>query len=136
MVNSSVKTGVSIPKTLMVELDRFMKLMKIRSRSKVISEALRSYIAERSWLLSAKNVTGLLVVLYNEKRGETVKRLLDVQHEYLEEIRATMHFHVSHERCLEAIIVKGTVEKIKRLMSDLTNIVGVELVRFIPVLVE
>ncbi|MHA1616932.1 MAG: CopG family ribbon-helix-helix protein [Candidatus Njordarchaeales archaeon] len=126
------RTGVTIPENLLRDVDEFIRLTGIRSRSKVISEALKQYISERRILLQPdRRVIGALIVTYNEKRGDTVRRLIDAQHHFLGEIRATMHVHLSHEKCLEVILVEGRTSSILNLIERIENIIGVELVRFV-----
>ena len=129
-----MKTGVSLPADLLREIDEYMKTFGLRSRSKLLSEAVRSFMVERAWMTEKeREVIGVLIVIYNEKRGDTVRRLLDIQHDFLGDIVATTHFHISHEKCLEVILTKGRVGHVTELLSQIENVVGVEVARFVPV---
>jgi len=130
----TIKTGVTLPIDLISKVDRFMKEMNLRSRSKVISEALRSFIEDRNFLLGEnRKFIGSIFLIYNHERGETLEKLVDIQHNYLNLILSVLHMHMTHERCLEILLFKGMKDDIKRLISDIENIVGVELVRVIAV---
>lgn len=130
-----LKTGVSLPKDTIELLDKYMEKFGIKSRSKVITEAVRSYVTERLWLTEKKNIIGVIIIIYNEKRGETVKKLLDAQHEFIGEIISSTHFHISHDTCLEVIMTKGQAKNISNLISKLENIIGVEMVKFFPAII-
>ena len=132
-----MKTGVSLPVDVIELIDEYMEKSGIRSRSKILAEAVRSFIAERTWIREPdKKMLGVLVVVYNEKRGETVKKLLDVQHDFINEVITTLHLHLTYEKCLEVILVRGLVRNLVTLVSNMENIVGVELTKFIPVRLE
>ena len=127
-----VKTGVSLPGDIIRLLDEYMELTGARSRSKILSDAVLNFVNERLWLRTNRNIMGVLIVIYNEKRGETVKKLLDIQHEYLDNISATLHIHATHDKCLEVILIRGESTRILRLLGDMQNIVGVEYTKFVP----
>jgi len=133
----TIKTGVSLPSDVVELIDKYMGDLGVKSRSKLLAEAVRTFIFDRMWMRKVKGeVLGAFIVLYDEKRGETVKRLIDLQHEFLDEIIATLHFHASHSKCLEVILVKGESKDIIKLISSVENIAGVELARFFPVHVK
>jgi len=132
----TVKTGITLPVEILEIIDEYMKKHKVKSRSRLLAEAVRSFIMERIWVEKHKVVMGVIIIVYNEKKGETVKKLLDVQHDYLDEIISTTHFHLSHERCLEVIMVRGESANIMRLITKMENISGIELTKFIPVEVK
>ncbi len=136
MRKRSIKTGVSLPEDVIALINEYMEKSGVRSRSKILAEAVRSFIAERAWIEEPeKTIIGALVVVYNEKRGETVKKLLDIQHDFIGGIIATLHLHITHDRCLEVILVKSKAEKIGQLMAGMESIVGVELVKLIPIII-
>lgn len=130
----TVKTGITLPNDLLRDVAEFMKETNIRSRSKLISEALRMYLAERKFLLQrVSEVVGGVFIVYNHERGETLMRLVDVQHKYLDIIKSVLHMHITHEKCMEILVIEGKTDKIRELVSALENIIGVELVRIITV---
>ena len=51
-------------------------------------------------------------------------------------IIATTHFHLDHDSCLEIIVVKGEVSRIKLLSEKLTTLKGVDYGKFTVAPVE
>ena len=45
---------------------------------------------------------------------------------------STLHFHVSYDKCLEVVLLRGSSQKIISLISQMENVVGVEMVKFVP----
>lgn len=132
-MGSVVRTGVSIPKDVLELIEKYMQISGARSRSRVLTMAVKSFVGERLSLEENREILGVIVVVYNEERGDTVKRFIDVQHDYTQEIIATLHIHVTHEKCVEVIMVRGLVNRIMKLIGGIESIVGVEYTRFIPV---
>lgn len=128
------RTAISIPTDLMNQLDDLISRMKLRSRSKAISEAISLYLAERYWVLSDLDVevTGVILIVYDHRKGAEIT---EIQHKYLDLIRSTSHIHVDEERCLEAIIVVGSLSRIRMLFKELQPLKSVETVKpfLIPV---
>lgn len=126
----TVKTGITLPKNVLSKLDDLIDKLGVKSRSKAITQAVLSYIEERESLFGENiEIISLVTFVYNHEEGETVKKLLEVQHGFMKEILFNVHIHLTRDRCLEIIIAKGRLEKIRGLVSSLENLRGVEYVK-------
>lgn len=130
---SKTKFGVYIPDRLVKDLELCMKTAGIKSKSKLIQEALRLFIAEHRWRLVGR-VVGIIGVIYNHSIGHVDERLTDLQHEFLDIVVSTIHVHLDKERCMLAIIVRGDTERIKNLLNNVMRLRGVLIAR--PLLLE
>lgn len=128
-----VKFGVYLPKDLAKELDKCIKITGIDKKSKIVQEALRLFIIEHKWKAVGK-ASGIIGVIYNHEVKDVDKQLTDIQHDYLDIIVSTLHIHLSKEKCMLAIIVRGNTDRIKKLLSSIMNVKGVLLAR--PMLLE
>ncbi|RDD53996.1 MAG: nickel-responsive transcriptional regulator NikR [Candidatus Korarchaeota archaeon NZ13-K] len=122
------RTAISVPRDLMNQLSDLLSRTGVRSRSKAISEAISLYIAERYWILSDvdKEVTGAILLVYDHHRGRDV---VEVQHKYLDLIRSTSHVHVDEERCLEVVIILGSLSRVRQLFMELQGLGVVEIIK-------
>jgi len=77
-----------------------------------------------------------LTVLYNHHFKGTSDAIISLQHDFVETITTTLHVHLDDENCLEMIIVKGDMAKIKKLVDKITTIKGVSNVKLITALKE
>jgi len=50
----------------------------------------------------------------------------DLQHQFLNLIISTMHVHLDEDNCLEVLVVKGMVDKIKSVADKLISTRGVK----------
>jgi CopG family nickel-responsive transcriptional regulator len=125
-----VRVGVTFPLELLRELDKAVTTMGYTSRSKAIHDSVRAFVNEQKWLEDiAGNKVGSITMIYNHEMRELESDLTDTQHQFESVICASMHVHISKEKCLETIAIKGSAEKIKRLVEKLRARRGVEEVR-------
>lgn len=127
----TIKTGVTLDTEVLEKLSRFMKLMNYKNRSRVINEALNMYIVERSALLEEGRVVGILALIYDHHKSNIEYELTHIQHEYLDLIISTLHVHLDERDCLQVIVVRGEISKIRSLIGHLENQRGVKILRHI-----
>ena len=125
---SGGKFGIYLPKELVQDLEECMASLGIRSKSALIREALKLFIDEHRWKASRRAV-GIIGLIYNHEVKGADDALTEIQHEYLETIFSTLHIHLSRERCMLAIAVRGSTEKMMELIGRLSSVKGVEIVR-------
>lgn len=125
-----VRVGVTFPSELLSDFDRIVEDMGYKSRSKAIHDTVRTFVNEQKWLADVKGVrAGSITMMYNHEMRELESDLTDTQHRFESIICASMHVHLSKDKCLETIAVKGEAEKIKSLVERLKARRGVEEVR-------
>jgi CopG family nickel-responsive transcriptional regulator len=122
-----VRVGVTFPSKLLSDFDKIIKDMGYKSRSKAIHDTVRTFVNEQKWLADVKGIkAGSITMIYNHETRELESDLTDTQHQFESIICATMHVHLTKEKCLETIAVKGEARKIKRLAEKLKARKGVE----------
>jgi CopG family nickel-responsive transcriptional regulator len=110
--------SVSLPNELLEELNAILGEEKLATRSEVLRQAVRSYIAEYQELSKLEGyVTATVTVLYEKK--EKNEELFKLQHEFSDMITAYLHSHLTEENCLEVLVVKGPSERLRGLIDGL-----------------
>lgn len=56
---------------------------------------------------------GLVSYTYDHRKALLSKRNVDHQHEHLDMVISSMHVHTTHDTCVEAVIAKGSYDKLK-----------------------
>jgi len=128
MGESASKFGVYISKDLAKDLEECMKALGIESKSALIRDALRLFIVEHRWRTS-RNAIGIIGVIYNHNIKGSDELLTDIQHDFMDIIISTLHIHLSKEKCMLAIAVRGSASRIKQLIGRLESVRGVEITR-------
>jgi len=110
--------SLSIPDELRDELDRILGEEWYASRSEVVRQALRKYIAEYKELENIKgNIIATITALYEKK--DKNEELTQLQHEFGDVMTTYLHSHLTEKNCLEVMVVKGPSKRLKDMMDGL-----------------
>lgn len=130
-IPSVTRLSVSLPTPLVKEFDSIWRGMKYTDRSKAVHDALRSFISDHKWMQEkTEQLIGAIVLLYYPDKPGLLKAIMDVQHEFENIISSTMHVHLTKDKCLEIIAVKGKAEDTKVLAQKLMAKKGVKELKF------
>lgn len=132
MTVKTVKFGISIPYEVLDKLNKIIEELGYVSRSSAILDAINMFINEKMWNMKEDvEVVGIISYLYNHNIKGIEEKLTNVGHEFLDIVTLTSHLHLTHDKCLEIIIVRGLSKKVKDFIKRLQNIKGVEQTKFI-----
>lgn len=121
----SVKTGVAIPEEVMKEFEDLARTLGYGSRSRAFQDAVQLFIATNRWVESKGYVAGCIVVIYDHEEHGVEDSLTNIQHSYLKIVSAAMHVHLSNTKCMLIIALKGDVETVRKLYSELSKVRGI-----------
>ncbi len=137
MEDSSLKRfSVSMEGGLLRKFDRLVTQRGYSNRSEAIRDLVREAIIEQSWETDDQLIAGTILLFYNHHQRNLLEEMTMIQHEKHDLILATTHFHLTHESCLELIVVQGKVRDIRELSDKLTSIKGVDYGNFTVAPVE
>jgi len=124
------RMSVTLPPSLLSELDAVVDAGEYDSRSEATRDALRAFVTEfnRQRDLSG-SLSGTVVVLYEHEHSGVTDEMTELQHEFTETIIAVHHVHISDRLCLESIAVDGAGERIEELLSRVRPLKGVHQVK-------
>lgn len=131
------RIGISLPKNLLDRFDEIINARGYSSRSEGIRDAIRTYITYYKWMADVKGEReGVITMVYDHDQRGLLTTITDVQHEYHTIIKASLHSHVTHTRCLEVILVHGDGAQLKALAERLMSQKGVESVKLTTIQIE
>ena len=125
MVDRVTRFGVSLPSKLCVRFDKLIVELGYTKRSKAIADAINEFISQKR-VSSKGKIMGTISYLYDHHVSDVNKKLVELQHGYEKSIKSTMHSHVTHDECIEVLIVEGSADNIQKLYGGLSAIRGVE----------
>ncbi len=131
------RIGISLPKSLLDKFDEILELRGYSSRSEGIRDAIRSYITYYKWMSDVTGERqGVITMVYDHEHRGLLQVLTDIQHDYLDVIQSSLHSHVSHEKCVEIILLRGDGKKLKDIAERLMSQKGVESVKLTTIPIE
>jgi len=119
------RISVSLPPSLLAEMDRRVIRRGYASRSEFVADLIRERMVEDKWESGKEAVVGVLTISYDHHQRGLSQRLVDVQHEEYVNILCSTHVHLDRESCLETIIIKGRPQEIERVAIRSSGLRGV-----------
>jgi len=122
--------SVSLPPSLVKAFDDSWKSMGYESRSKAAHDAFRSFISEYKWTSEEAEVAGTIVLVYYLDKPGLLSQIVEAQHKFENVVTCSMHVHLTKDKCLEIIAVKGKASDIRSLSQELMTKKGVKELKF------
>lgn len=115
------RTGISFEPKLLELFDRFIKEQGYTNRSEAVNDIIRDKLTHRH----ENQIIGTIKVTYDQRAGHYSKNVSNLQHDYHCQIVSSMHTYLDHHTCLELIVVKGKIERIRKLLGKIKSTEGV-----------
>ena len=129
-----VRFSVSLPPTLVREFDEVRRKMGYGNRSKAVHDAFRGFISENEWTYEdTAEITGAVIMLYYLDKPDLLNQIVRTQHEFESVVSSSMHVHLTKNKCLEIVGVKGKAKDVKGLTRELTTKKGVKQLKFVAI---
>jgi CopG family nickel-responsive transcriptional regulator len=127
-----LRLSVSLPPTLVRDFDEAWKRMGYENRSKAAHDAFRSFISEYKWARKeAGEIAGTIALLYYLDKPGLLNQIVEAQHKFENVVTSSMHVHLTKDKCLEVIAVRGKANDIRSLSQELMTKKGVKQLKFI-----
>ena len=117
-----VRTGISFEPKLLKLFDKFIKEKGYTNRSEAINDIIRDRLTH----MHENNVIGTIKIIYDHRLGHYSKNVSNLQHDYHCQIVSSMHTYLDHHNCLELIVVKGKIDRVKNLLKKIESTDGVK----------
>lgn len=117
---------ISVDDDLLAQFDGYMERKGYANRSEAFRDLLRNRLEEdRLATRVAGDCIACLSYVYNHHERQLPRRLVQAQHEHHDLGLSTLHVHLDHDNCLEAIILQGAVDAVRRFADTLSAERGV-----------
>ena len=120
-----VRFSVSLEDDLLKQFDRYRAQQQFTTRSEAVRQLIRDRLTTQAWESGSDEVVGTLTLVYDHHRPQLRDRLMSVQHENTELVVSSIHAHLSHDICLEVIVLRGQAHKLQKLAARLRGMKGV-----------
>lgn len=100
-----------------------------KGRSEVIRAAVKALEEKEANRVKMHGIiTALLLVKHKESHSQSI---LEIQHKYQSLVQTHLHTHLENHTCLELFMLKGSADKIKKLVESYETSKKVQLVKLI-----
>jgi len=117
--------SVSLEDDLLSQFDRYCEQQKFATRSEAVRQMIRDTLTAEAWEADASEVAGTLTLVYDHHRTQLGDRMTKLQHDHTDLVVSTLHTHLSHDLCLEVIVLKGSAGKLRDIAAQLRGMKGI-----------
>ena len=124
------RIGVSLPENLLEKFDTIITKRGYSSRSEGIRDAIRSYIRYYDWMSEVEGERiGILSMTYDHSQRGLITSLMDLEHEFSAITRSAVHVHISHDECMEILILHGDGKDVQAIAERIMAQKGIKNVK-------
>jgi CopG family nickel-responsive transcriptional regulator len=119
------RISISLPESLLGQLDDMVLRRGFQSRSQAIAEMISHQITAHKQDLGKEIMAGTITLLYDHSTPGVQKALTDIQHDHLLEVISSLHVHLMHSQTMEVLLVQGPAAVLRLIADRLTTHRGV-----------
>ena len=120
-----VRFTVSAEEELLEQFDEYCQQEQFATRSAAVRQLIRDRLTSRGWEAGSHGAAGTLTLVYDHHHAQLGKRLTKLQHDNTDLIVSTTHVHLTHDLCLEVIILRGPASRLQRIAAQLKGLKGI-----------
>jgi CopG family nickel-responsive transcriptional regulator len=124
MKDPLVRFGVAIEGSLLGQLDALAEERGC-TRSELLRDLARSAVG-RAKQPKGVEAVGALTLVYDHHVRDLSRKLTDLQHELGDGVRSALHVHLSHDLCLEVVVMRGFSDQLQSIADRILAMRGVK----------
>jgi CopG family nickel-responsive transcriptional regulator len=119
------RIGVSVEPDLLTSFDELIERKGYATRSEAIRDLIKGMLIEDTIKDDKAHTVGTITLVYDHTKGGVNEGLMDVEHKHHHVISSSIHVHLDTEKCLEVLIVHGSMKEVSELSEALNSIKGI-----------
>jgi CopG family nickel-responsive transcriptional regulator len=120
-----VRFSVSLEDDLLEKFERYCKQQQFATRSEAVRQLIRDTLTTHAWQSDSQDAAGTLTLVYDHHRPQLRDHLTKLQHDHTELVVSTLHAHLTHDLCLEVIVLRGPANRLQKIASQLRGLKGI-----------
>jgi CopG family transcriptional regulator, nickel-responsive regulator len=117
--------SVSLEDDLLQKFDQYCQQQQFATRSEAVRQLIRNELTERAWQAEAGDAAGTLTLVYDHHRQQLRDHLTQLQHDNTDLVISTLHAHLTHDLCLEVIVLRGPADRLQTIAAKLRGLKGI-----------
>ena len=119
------RISISLPQSLIKELDDMVDARGFESRSQAIAEMITRQVIEHKKEQGDEIMAGTLTLLYDHSAPKLQKTLADIQQECIAEVITSLHVQLMHSQTMEVMLLQGPAATLQLIADRMTTLRGV-----------
>jgi CopG family nickel-responsive transcriptional regulator len=124
MKDPLVRFGVAVEASLLRDLDA-VAAQRGCTRSELLRDIGRAEVG-RAKVSAGGPAVGALTIVYDHHVRDLSEKLTELQHELGDDVRAALHVHLSHDMCLEVVVMRGRSDRLSAIADRILALRGVK----------
>lgn len=124
MKDPLIRFGVAIERSLLKEVDALAD-ERACTRSELFRDLSRAEVA-RAKVAKGVDAVATLTIVYDHHVRQLNEKLTELQHELGEGVRSSLHVHLSHDLCLEVVVMQGRSDALEAIANRILGMRGVK----------
>lgn len=124
-MGQTTRISISIDQDIIERFDTLSESHGFPTRSEAIAHLIKSAFVQEEWKIG-EIVAGVITIIYDHHKSFLLQKIVEAQHGGGEIVICSQHAHLDHDNCMENIIVKGTVDEVRKLHKNLSAIKGMK----------
>jgi CopG family nickel-responsive transcriptional regulator len=120
-----VRFSVSLEDDLLGKFDRYCRQQQFATRSEAVRQLIRDKLTAHAWESDSRDAAGTLTLVYDHHRPQLRDHLTRLQHDHTDLVVSTLHAHLTHDLCLEVIVLRGPAGRLQKIASQLRGLKGI-----------
>jgi CopG family nickel-responsive transcriptional regulator len=120
-----VRFSVSLEDDLLEQFDQYCKDERFATRSEAVRQLIRDTLTARAWHAESRDAAGTLTLVYDHHRQQLRDHLTKLQHDNTDLVVSTLHAHLTHDLCLEVIVLRGPAIRLQEIAAQLRGLKGI-----------
>ncbi len=117
---------ISIDDDLAADFDHLIEHIGYENRSEAVRDLIRQALEKsRQQSNQAKHSIAVVSYVYNHHEKTMADRLINVHHDHHNLVISSMHAHLDHDNCLEAVFLRGKTDQVRHFAGHLTAMSGI-----------
>ena len=110
---------ISVDDDIAEAFERLIEARRYKNRSEAFRDLLRREIAAASLVHDDAECVAVVSYAYDHHARSLSSRLTDHQHDHHDLTISSLHVHATHEKCVEAVVMRGPYSLV-RALADAT----------------
>lgn len=111
---------ISLDENLAAAFDDLIRERGYTTRSEAVRDVLRNHLQQNRLQRDTNgSCVASLSYVYNHHERGLSERLTAIQHAHHDLTISTMHAHLDHDQCIESVILKGTVQRVRDFSEEI-----------------